>query len=140
MSLYQAIYFRGVLRIGWLCLIQVSYFSHLIIGIYIYKLLTLSNIKKSSFFLHSDSPLVIHFISAHVTHVHAYTQYSIQMARDKSMYQREQSQPVGRAALNSQRLRWGQVRQMRGDVLDMGARWSHTDADTNNSNSHNILT
>ena len=33
---------------------------------------------------------------ARVAHVHAYTQYSIRIARDKSMYQREQSQPVGR--------------------------------------------
>ena len=66
MLLYQAIYFRGVLRIGWLYLIQVSCFSHLIIGVYIYELLTPSNIKKSSFFLHSDSPLVIHFNNNYV--------------------------------------------------------------------------
>ena len=31
---------------------------------------------------------------ARVAHVHAYTQYSIQIARDKLIYQREQSQPV----------------------------------------------
>jgi len=29
---------------------------------------------------------------------------------------------------------------MRGDVLDIGARWSRTDADANNSNSRDILT
>ena len=33
---------------------------------------------------------------ARVAHVHACTQYSIQIAHDKSMYQREQSQSVGR--------------------------------------------
>ena len=31
-----------------------------------------------------------------VAYIHACTQYSIQIARDKSMYQREQSQLVGR--------------------------------------------
>ena len=56
------------------------------------------------------------------------------MARDESMYQREQSQPGGRGG--SQQLEAG---QMRGDILGMGARRSR-DADANNSNSRDILT
>ena len=55
------------------------------------------------------------------------------IARDESMYQREQSQSGGHGG--AQRL---EVRQMRG--YSMGARRSRTDADANNINSRDILT